>query len=153
MRYVGQNYELSLAVANGQLDARQLTKLIAQFHASHRALYGYDIPGHQIEAVRLRLIVTIDRGSPPHEKHRLAVTTARQAILEKRDVWFPETGFVATPVYERTRLPAQILIRGPAIVEQMDTTVVVPPGATMQGDRLGYLHVAIAPSPAEKGGT
>ena len=60
-------------------------------------------------------------------------------------MWFPETGFVNTPVYDRDRLPADARIAGPAIVEQMDTTTVVPPKAKLRNDRLGYLHIDLAP--------
>ena len=63
----------------------------------------------------------------------------------KRKVWFPETGFVTTPVYERDKLPVNARISGPAIVEQMDTTTVVPPRAKVRNDRLGYLHMEVAP--------
>ncbi|MBI3068251.1 MAG: hydantoinase/oxoprolinase family protein, partial [Betaproteobacteria bacterium] len=143
MRYLGQNYELSLEVKDGRLDAKSLARLIARFHENHRALYGYDMPGHTVEAVRLRLVVTVERGAPTHEKHNAARGTTRDAVLEKRRVWFPETGFVVTPVYDRDRLPVNCRITGPAIVEQMDTTTVVPPDATLRSDKLGYLHLAV----------
>jgi N-methylhydantoinase A len=68
----------------------------------------------------------------------------RQALVEKRKVWFAESGFAATPVYERDRLPSGCRIVGPAIVEQMDTTTVVPPRAVLKSDRFGYLHMELA---------
>ena len=71
--------------------------------------------------------------------------TARGALLEKRKVWFPETGFVAAPVYDRDLLPANCRIVGPAIIEQMDTTTVVPPRAKVRNDKLGYLHIEVEP--------
>ncbi|MBN8908211.1 MAG: hydantoinase/oxoprolinase family protein, partial [Rhodospirillales bacterium] len=53
---------------------------------------------------------------------------ASDAIMATREVWMPETGgFVPCPVYERDRLRAGNVIRGPAIVEQMDATTVVLP--------------------------
>jgi N-methylhydantoinase A len=64
-------------------------------------------------------------------------------MVEKRKVWFAETGFVGTPVYDRARLPALCRIAGPAIIEQMDTTTVVPPGARVTNDKLGYLHMEL----------
>ena len=76
----------------------------------------------------------------------------RSAIVEKRDVWFPETGFVQTPVYDRDLLPRDCRITGPAIVEQMDTTTVVTPSAKLHNDRLGYLHIAVEPLRIKAGG-
>ena len=48
-----------------------------------------------------------------------------------------------TPVYDRDRLPADGRITGPAIIEQMDTTTVVPPKARLRQDRQGYLHMEL----------
>jgi N-methylhydantoinase A len=95
--------------------------------------------------VNLRGVVTVARPSPTHEKYRAVRLAVKDAVLEKRKVWFPETGFVTTPVYERDKLPANARIAGPAIVEQMDTTIVVPPRATLRNDKLGYLHMAVEP--------
>jgi N-methylhydantoinase A len=96
-----------------------------------------------VEIVTLRLTVTVRRRVPPPEPPRSGRGPARMALTEKRKVWFPETGFVETPVYDRERLPAPGRIAGPAIIEQMDTTTVVPPGARVVNDRLGYLHMEL----------
>ncbi len=145
MRYLGQNYELSLEVKDGRLDAKSLARLIKGYHQRHHAIYGYDIPGQPVEVVNLRLVVAVERRAPTHEKHKPARTTVKEAVCEQRKVWFPETGFVTTPVYDRDKLPVNARINGPAIVEQMDTTTVVPPRAKMRNDRLGYLHIEVEP--------
>ena len=67
-----------------------------------------------------------------------------QARLEQRRVWFPEAGFISTPIYRRDQLPAHVSVDGPCIVEQMDTTTVVPPQATMRVDGMGCLHIDVA---------
>ena len=55
-----------------------------------------------------------------------------------------EPEFVAkTAVYAREQLPADCRITGPAIIEQMDTTTVVPPKARLRQDRYGYLHIEL----------
>jgi N-methylhydantoinase A len=89
----------------------------------------------------------VRRRVPPPEPPLAGCGPARMALTEKRKVWFPETGFVETPVYDRARLPAPGRITGPAIIEQMDTTTVVPPGARVVNDRLGYLHMEL-PAPS-----
>ncbi|MEO8442193.1 MAG: hydantoinase/oxoprolinase family protein, partial [Betaproteobacteria bacterium] len=145
MRYLGQNYELSLPVKDGRLDAKSLVRLIAEYHRRHQAIYGYDMPAQAVEVVNLRLVVTVERRAPTHEKHQPARTTVKEAVIEQRKVWFPETGFVTTPVYEREKLPVNARINGPAIIEQMDTTTVVPPRAKLRSDKLGYLHMEVEP--------
>ena len=145
MRYLGQNYELSLAVRDGELDAKSLARLIARYHERHREFYGYDMPGQPVEVVNLRLAVTVKRRAPTHERHQPVRGSVKDAVIEKRKVWFPETGFIATPVYDRDRLPVNCRLTGPAVIEQMDTTTVVPPRAKLRSDRLGYLHLEVEP--------
>jgi N-methylhydantoinase A len=145
MRYFGQNYELSLEAKDGKLDAKSLARLIRRYHERHHEFYGYDMPDQPVEAVCLRLVITVERRAPTHEKHQPVHGTTKDAVIEKRKVWFPETGFVATPVYDRDRLPVNSRITGPAIVEQMDTTIVVPPRAKLRNDKFGYLHLEVEP--------
>ena len=145
MRYAGQNYELALPMKAGKLDRGALARLIARFHQRHLAFYGYDLREHPVEVVNLRLAINIERRAPPREKRTFPSGPLRQALLEKRQVWFPETGFTATPVYHRDRLPADTRLLGPAIIEQMDTTTVVPPRARLHHDKRGYLHIDVAP--------
>ena len=144
MRYTGQNFELLIPLAGGRLDQAALNTLNAAFHRRHLDHYGYDMPGQPIEIVNLRLVLTAARETPTHERVDVRGSIAH-ALLETREVWFPETGFAATPIYERGRLPADTQLPGPCIVEQMDTTTVVPPQASMRADRLGYLHIELAP--------
>ena len=151
MRYLGQNYELSLAVQGGKLDAKSLARLIGRYHRRHHKSYGYEMRGQPVEVVNLRLVVTVERKAPPLEKHIAVRGTVKNAVSGRRKVWFPETGFVTTPIYDRERLPAGCHITGPAIVEQMDTTTVVPPRAKLRSDKLGYLHLELEPRRIKRG--
>ncbi len=148
MRYAGQNGELSLALPGEALAAGDLGGLAAAFDRRHKAMYGYDISGNGVEIVTLRLVARATRAAPPAEQVQLAGTRIEDAVLERREVWFAGTGFVSTPVYDRTRLPVGGSFDGPAIVEQMDTTTVVPPGARVLHDRFGYLHIDIGAATA-----
>jgi N-methylhydantoinase A len=64
-------------------------------------------------------------------------------LTEERQTWFAATGFCATPVYDRDRLPTGADFIGPAIVEQMDTTTVVPPHARVEIDTIGNLMITL----------
>jgi len=150
-RYEGQSFELTIPLPSGRVTARSMGDLIEAFHARHRDFYGYDLPGHPVETVNLRLIVTVERRSPPPERAAHVAGRGASALIEKRKVWFPETGFVSTPVYDRAKLAPGKVLTGPAIVEQMDTTTVVPPRAKLRADRHGYLHISVEPVRAGKG--
>jgi len=145
LRYFGQNSELILKAGRARLGVPSLARLMAMFHKQHKAFYGYDMPAQPVEIVTLRLVVTARRRAPPTEPANLGRGSASMAVVEKRKVWFADTGFVGTPVYDRDRLPARCRITGPAIIEQMDTTTVVPPGAQVRNDKLGYLHMELPP--------
>ena len=75
-----------------------------------------------------------DRG--PVRVRAGAEPDASDAIAQHRDVWLAETrSFVSTPIYARERLLPGNRFAGPAIVEQMDATTLVPPGMTARVDR------------------
>ena len=150
LRYFGQNFELIMPLASDRLTALNLKKLAGAFQRRHKAFYGYDMPQQPVEIVNLRLVVTAARGAPP-PAHAIKKIVKKQILTEKRRVWFAQTGFVRTPVYQRDQLPAGWRSTGPAIIEQMDATTVVPPKAIIHNDALGYLHVTLgAPAIASK---
>jgi N-methylhydantoinase A len=94
-----------------------------------------------VEVVNVRLVVTGAKRKLSPERVKLVQSDLKLGVLEKRKVWFAGSGYVVTPVYDRDRLPAECRITGPAIIEQMDTTTVVPPRAKLTQDRYGYLHM------------
>jgi N-methylhydantoinase A len=64
-----------------------------------------------------------------------------------RRAWFPETaGWVECPIYDRYRLAAGTSLVGPAIVEERESTTVLPPGITATVDEYANLLVEIRPS-------
>ncbi|HEX6008101.1 MAG TPA: hydantoinase/oxoprolinase family protein [Burkholderiales bacterium] len=151
LRYFGQNFELILELKAERLEAATLARLVESFHHRHKDHYGYDMRGQPVEIVNLRLVVTARRRAPPAGRTIARRGDIRQALLESRKAWFATSGFTATPVYDRERLPAGCRIAGPAIIEQMDTTTVVPPQAVVKSDSLGYLHMELAPLAQKRG--
>ena len=59
---------------------------------------------------------------------------------ERRDVYFDGEA-VETPVYERSDLPAGVRFEGPAVIDQLDTTTLVPPGVRAEVDE--YLNIRL----------
>jgi len=139
LRYVGQSFELVLPLAQGWLDEALLAVLIEAFHARHKAYYGYDIRDQAVELVNLRFALTVPRPRPAFAAPAPAVV----ASAVKREVWFAATGYVATPVFERAQLATGQRFDGPAIIEQMDATTVVPPDAHCRIDDAGNIHIKL----------
>jgi N-methylhydantoinase A len=131
MRYARQSSELSIPVGNDMLAAGILAGAAEQFHLEHERSYGYCSRGEQVQLVNLRLQA---RGLERH--HHLPSPSARRdgtgSGATERPVCFgPERGWQTAPVLRRGAL-TQAPLNGPVIVEEYDTTIVVPPGATVQ---------------------
>jgi N-methylhydantoinase A len=131
MRYAGQNYELSVPVPDGPITAATLDRLADGFASAHKRMYGFVADGEPVQLVTFRVEATGLVPKATFQPRPMRGADASAAIVGRRDVWFSEvTGFVSCPIYDREKLDAGNRISGPAIVEQMDTTTVVPPGMT-----------------------
>ena len=139
MRYLGQSFELSLAAPNGAIDAPALEALGRAFHAEHELAYGFSALGEPVEIVNLRLVATGTNEKP--ELQRVAVEAdASGALTGTRPVYFGESdGFVDCAVYDRYRLGAGAILKGPAVVEELDSTTVIHPGSFAGVDAFGNL--------------
>jgi len=135
MRYTGQNHELSVEAPAGEIDAAALATMKETFHRAHEQLYGYRSPEYAVEFVTYRV-----KGLRPIRKHDLARVPVTQrggalAPTARRQVFFDAAvGFVACPIYDRAQLVPGDQITGPAIIEQMDTTTVIPPAFSARVD-------------------
>jgi N-methylhydantoinase A len=129
MRYAGQNYELSVPVPDGPITAATLDQLAQGFADAHRRMYGFIAEDDPVQLVTFRIAATGRVRKAEFHPNPLSGPDASAAIVGRRDVWLAG-GFVDCPVYDRDRLHAGNRIAGPAIIEQMDTTTVVPAGMT-----------------------
>jgi N-methylhydantoinase A len=135
MRYAGQNYELSVALPDGEIGARTVTALAEGFSAVHRRSYGFVADDEPVQLVTFRVEATGLVPRATFSPHSVSAPNAVRALLEERPVWLPGAGdFVSCPVYDRDRLRAGDQFLGPAIVEQMDATTFVPAGMTARVD-------------------
>ena len=115
-----------------------IADLVRSFHSEHQREYNFRRDSAPVSFFRLNLKAV---GVVP--KAEFAVHEPTGAIPEpvgRRRVWFEGNG-LDTPVYERDDLPCGFAFQGPAIVEQVDATTVVPPGASAEVDK--YLNIII----------
>ncbi len=141
MRYAGQAYELAVPIA-APLGRAHLPALREAFDAAHARVYGYARAGQAVELVTFRATHRYPLPRPRLRPAPRAGGSAVEARTGERRACFPPAGFVATPTYARDRLPAGAALAGPAIVEQPDTTVVIPPGWTATLEASGNLRLA-----------
>ena len=145
MRYAGQNYELPIPVPEGPIGPATLDALEAGFAAAHRRMYGFVAEGETVQLVTFRVEAAGVVPKAAFEPRAEGSPDATAAIIGHRDVWMPEAhGFVSCPIYDREKLAPGHRLPGPAIVEQMDATTVIPPGMSGHVEPYGNLILEAA---------
>ncbi|MGZ4388144.1 MAG: hydantoinase/oxoprolinase family protein, partial [Gaiellaceae bacterium] len=125
LRYVGQGHELRVDVPPGGA-----VELRAAFEQRYRELYGHEGPSVPVEALNWRVVSS---GPPPSARLWTVTSTSTSTSIgpSERDVFFPG-GRRRVPVYDRYALDPGARLDGPAIVEERESTLVVPPGRTAE---------------------
>ncbi|MCI0788198.1 MAG: hydantoinase/oxoprolinase family protein, partial [Chloroflexi bacterium] len=107
------------------------------FHNRHQQLFGFALD-QPVEIVTLRVAASGDVGSVDMPRLSCGLDAPDKAIASQRQVFFDEAGgFVPCGVYDRDRLAPGNSIDGPAILEGMDSTVLINPGWTGKIDEYG----------------
>jgi len=132
MRYVGQVHECTVDVDPFPLDEAALERLKAAFHARHEELYTYSEPGSMVEVVNVESAICGQVDKP----RRMSIATGKGAEAAQaglRDMIFAADGATRpTPVYAGALLGAGDTIIGPAVIEEVTTTIVIEPGWTAE---------------------
>ncbi|MDF1776031.1 MAG: hydantoinase/oxoprolinase family protein [Rhizobiaceae bacterium] len=145
LRYVGQGYELKVAVPAGKLTSKSIQNTWRAFHKAHKREYGHAFAESTIEIVNIRVsglgkIPKLNRFEKPGGTSvKKALRTTRQCIFR---VGGKPTEF-QTGFYQRDMLPAGGKLKGPAVVLQTDSTTIVPPGATAKVDDSGSVIITL----------
>jgi N-methylhydantoinase A/oxoprolinase/acetone carboxylase beta subunit len=150
LRHVGQGHEITVALPKTEVGetALDLVRIRQAFDEEYERLFGHahrDVP---IEILTCRV-----RASGPAPRIELETPAADPRAAERarkgsRQAWFAEAGgFVETAVFDRALLAPGATVEGPAIVEEADCTIVVPPGMGVEVDRdanlvVTFLHAA-----------
>jgi N-methylhydantoinase A len=143
MRYLGQWRSLSVEVDAGLVD---LDAVVKRFHEEHEREFAYhredDAP---VEIYQLALRAVGITPKPELTDHEASEDAELPEPVTRRPVHFDEEDdAVETPVYERDALPAGARLEGPAIVQQLDSTIVVPPGVEAEVDEHLIIRMTIA---------
>jgi len=127
MRYRGQAYELTVPLDGDARGAGLVEAAERAFHELHERTYGHAQPVEEVEIVTLRTHATAKIGA--------ASWTAKPGPAAEeatREVWVAGHGRLSHRVLTREQLAEVGTLEGPGLVEQDDTTVVVPPGWTLR---------------------
>ena len=135
LRYPRQAYEINVSLSEERLEKDNIKEMVQTFHQLHRQFYGYSREESSIELVNLRLAAVGKMKPLKLEENELQGVDPSQAFLTYRPVYF-EGGYIKTPVYQRDKLEAGNEIQGPAVIEQLDSTLIVFPQEKARVDSL-----------------
>jgi N-methylhydantoinase A len=133
MRYAGQSSEIGIPIAQSLVTPAILADATERFHQEHERSYGYCSRGERVQIVNLRLRArSLGRQDhlPAPSPLRSRTDTALARPKDRRVYFGPDKGWIATPVARRSDLSAKPQ-NGPMIIEEYDTTIIVPPDASV----------------------
>lgn len=141
LRYAGQSHELTVSLAGS---VGGVSAAVRRFHAVHRASYGHAWPGREVQLVALRMVARAR--PPPVALPRLSAgggAPPRHASLGERSVGLSAGRPRRLPVFARRELRSGNRIRGPAVVEGGDHTILLPADSRARVDPHGNLGVSL----------
>ena len=147
MRLVGQIHEINVPIPDDELSAFRIEAIEADFHAIYQQLYSRRNLSLPIEVQNWRVHVSGPRPDLRlREQSSNGHDSASNAATGTRRAYFPATGFVETPVYDRYRLSAGASFDGPAIVEEAEATTIIRPGERATVDSWQNLLIGLSPA-------
>ena len=138
LRYAGQNFELAINFENNQFNRETALALRAEFDKAHEVAYGYNQSTEPVELVGMRVKLAGVLSKPPLPKTK---TGSSFNSSGSRKVSFGKNAWFETPIYRRDTIPVDHNFDGPAVIEQMDSMLLVFPGDTAKIDDWGNLII------------
>ena len=131
MRYAGQGHNVSVTLAWHEIGKSSASRVVDEFERRYRQLYGHLVPNAAPQVITWRLT-----GRSIMKTHRFTWGDARgspQALMRgKRDIYLPlKRKYAPVPVYERYSLKPGTRLKGPLILEERESTLVVPVAANV----------------------
>ena len=142
LRYGIQKYELTVPVSGGALKENDKVTWRRLFDERHEQHYGTRATDQKVEIVNYRLTAKLPLPRPEPQEHPFQGESPRAALKENRRAYFE--GWVDCPVYAREKFGNGNRLAGPAIIEQVDSTIIIPPGQKAYVDRFGNVIIEVA---------
>ena len=140
LRYSGQYHEVTVDVPEAALRGAEFETIRRLFHQAHNRLYGYDLGEERtpVELVNIRLVATGIVQKPALCREPAVGADPVAALKGKRPVYLSDRGgFLEVPVFDGDRLGYGNRIKGPAVIETVNTTILVPDDFALAVDAVG----------------
>ena len=143
LHYQGQIYELEVPAPAGRIDRAALDALAESFGREHERTYGHRAgAGEPVELVTAQVLGR-GLGERPRVPERLALAGREVGSGSRRAYYGPAAGWIDTPILTRTALARRGGSEGPCIVEEYDSTCLLPPGVRARVDARGNLVLSL----------
>jgi N-methylhydantoinase A len=141
MRYHRQAYEINVRLQDGALDSSHQASIAETFHQVHERLYGRRDKAGVIQFVTLCVTAVGNTRRLAHQPLPQGDGSLVGALKSSRRVFFRDTGMTECPCFDRASLRAGDALSGPALIEAVDSTTVVPSGWAVHCDAIGNLMI------------
>lgn len=138
VRYLGQIHTIDLLIPPGSISDSTFGELRQQFHPAHHQRFGHSLVDDHIEIVNIRVEARGTAAPPESPQGAANRTSDPRGVARERPAWF-DGNFIPTRVQAAGDLDAGSRLTGPAMVELTTSTVVVPPGWTLEVHSSGSL--------------
>jgi N-methylhydantoinase A len=152
LRYVKQYHEVNVPISRKEIDEGDVERITSRFHPEHNRLYGYSLEEQEtpIELINLRLLSVGQTAKPRFSKEEFDGIDPSKAFKKERRVYLPrEEIFAEVPVYDGFLMKFGNRVKGPAIIEQVNTTTFVTPEYDVVCDPFGSYTVFLKEKEAE----
>ncbi|MWV38431.1 hydantoinase/oxoprolinase family protein [Natrialba sp. INN-245] len=144
MKYVGQAHELGVELPTGALGSDDIETIEQRFHDTYERTYGYSDEDEEIEGITWKVTVRSPTESMSIETAESGSARASDARKGTREAYFKSAGgFTDAGIYDREELSPGAELTGPAVIEEVNSTTVVPPGDVLTVDEYGNLVIEI----------
>ncbi|MER9677288.1 hydantoinase/oxoprolinase family protein [Mesorhizobium sp. M0208] len=139
-RYLNQEHTTEVLIAAGQIIDEQLAGIEASFHEAYQREYTYRLRA-SVEMVGIHLVASAEVSKPTMRNHASTGATAEDALKGYRNVDYALEGIHKAAIYDVGKLEPGMTFGGPAIVEDLGSTVLVHPGNQVHVDGYGNIYI------------
>ena len=144
-RYLGQDHYVEIPLEKIKYTKDSIKNIISDFNTQYEKEYTYQLDS-QIDMIQFHLVVNVEIEKPELQKKQLTNKSIADAIKSKRKVDFDEDGIHESNIYDFDKLEPGMTFKGPAVIEDPSTTIVVLPNQNCKLDEYLNLHIDITPS-------
>lgn len=142
MRYSGQEHTVKVPIGNGGLTVAKIASAVEAFHIEHKREYTFRLDS-DVELVNYHIVALNETDKidlPPKSKTGI---TPETIMTGRRMIDFDADGIHQSAAYDLSRFEPEMLVAGPAIIEDKTTAIVVNPGCSARMDTIGNIHIEL----------